>query len=48
MTLGGLALGAGMLVDNGLWCSKAFSENHENGMSARDAAIQGTAAVGGN
>ncbi len=47
MTLGGLALGAGMLVDNAIVVLESIFRNHENGMSARDAAIQGTAEVGG-
>ncbi len=47
MTLGGLALGAGMLVDNAIVVMENIFRNHENGMSARDAAIQGTSQVGG-
>jgi len=47
MTLGGLALGAGMLVDNAIVVMENIFRNHENGMSARDAAIVGTAEVGG-
>jgi hydrophobic/amphiphilic exporter-1 (mainly G- bacteria), HAE1 family len=47
MTLGGLALGAGMLVDNAIVVIENIFRNHENGMSARDAAIHGTAQVGG-
>ncbi|MCA1761360.1 MAG: efflux RND transporter permease subunit, partial [Bacteroidales bacterium] len=47
MTLGGLALGAGMLVDNAIVVMENIFRNHENGMSARDAAINGTAEVGG-
>lgn len=47
MTLGGLALGAGMLVDNAIVVIENIFRNHENGMSAKEAAIQGTAQVGG-
>ena len=47
MTLGGLALGAGMLVDNAIVVMENIFRNHENGMSVRDAAIQGTAQVSG-
>lgn len=47
MTLGGLALGAGMLVDNAIVVIENIFRNHENGMSAKDAAIHGTAEVGG-
>ncbi len=47
MTLGGLALGAGMLVDNAIVVMENIFRNHENGMSVKDAAITGTAQVGG-
>ncbi len=47
MTLGGLALGAGMLVDNAIVVVENIFRNMEQGMSVRDAAIQGTAEVGG-
>ena len=47
MTLGGLALGAGMLVDNAIVVLENIFRNHENGMSAKEAAISGTAEVGG-
>lgn len=47
MTLGGLALGAGMLVDNAIVVMENIFRNHENGMSVKDAAINGTAEVGG-
>jgi len=47
MTLGGLALGAGMLVDNAIVVMENIFRNHENGMSVRDAAILGTSQVGG-
>lgn len=47
MTLGGLALGAGMLVDNAIVVMENMFRNHENGMNTRDAAITGTSQVGG-
>ncbi len=47
MTLGGLALGAGMLVDNAIVVLENIFRNHENGMSVRDAAITGASEVGG-
>ncbi len=47
MTLGGLALGAGMLVDNAIVVMENIFRNHENGMSVREAAITGTSQVGG-
>lgn len=47
MTLGGLALGAGMLVDNAIVVMENIFRNHESGMSVRDSAIKGTAEVGG-
>lgn len=47
MTLGGLALGAGMLVDNAIVVMENIFRNHENGMSAKEAAIVGTSQVGG-
>ena len=47
MTLGGLALGAGMLVDNAIVVLENIFRNHENGMSVKDAAVSGTAEVGG-
>lgn len=47
MTLGGLALGAGMLVDNAIVVMENIFRNMEQGMSVRDAAIEGTAEVGG-
>jgi hydrophobic/amphiphilic exporter-1 (mainly G- bacteria), HAE1 family len=34
MTLGGLALGAGMLVDNAIVVMENIFRNHESGMSA--------------
>ncbi len=47
MTLGGLALGAGMLVDNAIVVIENIFRNIENGMSPKNAAIKGTAEVGG-
>jgi len=47
MTLGGLALGAGMLVDNAIVVMENIFRNLESGMSVREAAIKGTAEVGG-
>jgi HAE1 family hydrophobic/amphiphilic exporter-1 len=47
MTLGGLALGAGMLVDNAIVVMENIFRNIELGKSVKDAAIEGTAQVGG-
>lgn len=47
MTLGGLALGAGMLVDNAIVVMENIFRNHESGMSVREAAIEGTSQVSG-
>lgn len=47
MTLGGLALGAGMLVDNAIIVVENIFRNRELGLSVRQAAITGTAEVGG-
>jgi len=47
MTLGGLALGAGMLVDNAIVVIESIFRNHRRGLSIKDAAIQGTSEVGG-
>lgn len=47
MTLGGLALGAGMLVDNAIVVIESIFRNQEKGMSAREAAIAGTSEVAG-
>ncbi len=47
MTLGGLALGAGMLVDNAIIVMENIFRNMEKGASVKDAAIEGTAQVGG-
>ncbi len=47
MTLGGLALGAGMLVDNAIVVMENIIRHIENGVPVRQAAIRGTAEVGG-
>ncbi len=47
MTLGGLALGAGMLVDNAIVVLENIFRNHEAGESSHEAAIKGTSQVGG-
>ena len=47
MTLGGLALGAGMLVDNAIVVIENIFRNIEEGLSVKEAAIKGTAQVGG-
>ncbi|MCK5135536.1 MAG: efflux RND transporter permease subunit [Bacteroidales bacterium] len=47
MTLGGLALGAGMLVDNAIVVLENIFRNHEQGNSEKEAAINGTSQVGG-
>lgn len=47
MTLGGLALGAGLLVDNAIVVMENIFRNHENGLSVKDAAVEGTSQVGG-
>ncbi len=47
MTLGGLALGAGMLVDNAIVVMENIFRLRETGMSVKEAAINGTAQVGG-
>ncbi len=47
MTLGGLALGAGMLVDNAIIVMENIYRNLEEGVSLKEAAIKGTASVGG-
>ena len=46
MTLGGLALGAGMLVDNAIVVMENIFRHLEEGASLRDAAINGAAEVG--
>ncbi len=47
MTLGGLALGAGMLVDNAIVVVEAIFRKREEGLGVVDAAIAGTAEVSG-
>ncbi len=47
MTLGGLALGAGMLVDNAIVVIENIFRHHEGGASVKDAAVNGTGQVGG-
>jgi len=47
MTLGGLALGAGMLVDNAIVVLENIFRNHEEGGSVEEAAVSGTSQVGG-
>jgi HAE1 family hydrophobic/amphiphilic exporter-1 len=47
MTLGGLALGAGMLVDNAIVILENIFRNLEKGLSIREAAITGASQVGG-
>jgi len=47
MTLGGLALGAGMLVDNAIVVMENIFRHMERGLSIKEAAIEGAAQVGG-
>lgn len=47
MTLGGLALGAGMLVDNAIVVMENIFRLRETGMPVKEAAIQGTSQVSG-
>ena len=47
MTLGGLALGAGMLVDNAIVVMENIFRNMEEGHSVKEASILGTSQVGG-
>jgi HAE1 family hydrophobic/amphiphilic exporter-1 len=47
MTLGGLALGAGMLVDNAIVVLENITRLREEGMPLKAAVIQGTGEVGG-
>lgn len=47
MTLGGLALGAGMLVDNAIVVIESIFRNQEKGASVKEAAITGTSEVAG-
>ncbi|MBW6501439.1 MAG: efflux RND transporter permease subunit [Bacteroidales bacterium] len=46
MTLGGLALGAGMLVDNAIVVLENIIRNHEEGTSFKEAVVRGTGQVG--
>ncbi|MBQ7824310.1 MAG: efflux RND transporter permease subunit [Bacteroidaceae bacterium] len=45
MSLGGLALGAGMLIDNAIVVIESIFRNREKGLSVREAAITGTSEV---
>ncbi|MFC1493232.1 efflux RND transporter permease subunit, partial [candidate division KSB1 bacterium] len=47
MTLGGLALGAGMLVDNAIVVMENIFRNMEEGMSLKEAVLTGTDQVAG-
>ncbi len=47
MTLGGLALGAGMLVDNAIVVMENIFRNLENGLTAKEAAVKGASEVSG-
>lgn len=47
MTLGGLALGAGMLVDNAIVVMESIFRNIEKGLAPKEAAIKGTSEVAG-
>jgi hydrophobic/amphiphilic exporter-1 (mainly G- bacteria), HAE1 family len=47
MTLGGLALGAGMLVDNAIVVVESIFRNLEKGLSLKEAAVLGTSQVAG-
>jgi HAE1 family hydrophobic/amphiphilic exporter-1 len=47
MTLGGLALGAGMLVDNAIVVLENITRLREEGMPFKEAVINGTGQVGG-
>lgn len=47
MTLGGLALGAGMLVDNAIVVVENIFRNQESGLPVKDSAVTGTAQVSG-
>ncbi|HLO57644.1 MAG TPA: efflux RND transporter permease subunit [Bacteroidales bacterium] len=47
MTIGGLALGAGMLVDNAIVIVENIFRNRETGLSIRESCINGTSQVGG-
>ncbi|MFO7915169.1 MAG: efflux RND transporter permease subunit [Candidatus Krumholzibacteriales bacterium] len=47
MTLGGLALGAGMLVDNAIVVVENIVRNMETGLGAKESSIRGTAQIFG-
>ncbi|HZK03952.1 MAG TPA: efflux RND transporter permease subunit [Bacteroidaceae bacterium] len=47
MTLGGLALGAGMLVDNAIVVIESIFQNQERGLSVRESVLKGTHQVAG-
>jgi HAE1 family hydrophobic/amphiphilic exporter-1 len=47
MTLGGLALGAGRLVDDAIVVLENIARNREEGLTLKEAVIQGTGQVGG-
>lgn len=47
MTLGGLALGAGMLVDNAIVVIESIFRNQEKGLSVKEAVVLGASEVGG-
>ena len=47
LTLGGLALGAGMLVDNAIVVIESIFRNQERGLDVREASIKGTSEVAG-
>ncbi|HUX56035.1 MAG TPA: efflux RND transporter permease subunit [Bacteroidales bacterium] len=47
MTLGGLALGAGMLIDNAIVVLENITRNREEGLPLKEAVIRGTGEVGG-
>ena len=47
MTLSGLALGGGMLVDNAIVVIESIFRNHERGISRKEAIITGTSEVSG-
>jgi HAE1 family hydrophobic/amphiphilic exporter-1 len=47
MTLGGLALGAGRLVDDAIVVLENITRNKEEGMSLKEAVVNGTGQVGG-
>ncbi|MGO4889355.1 efflux RND transporter permease subunit [Anaerobacillus sp. MEB173] len=47
LTLGGLALGIGMMVDNAIVILENIYRLRQNGLSLKDAAIEGTAEIGG-